>query len=348
VTTTRTVFDRLGRLFARTDLHRTYRFSQPVFRLGGSERRALREILRTGWVSNGEHVRRLERHFIERFGVKHAIACANCTQGLVIAVRAAGLAGARVALPAFTWPSTLYALLLNHCTPIFADIDADSWLIDLRSVRRRFDAVVAVDTFGNEAAVRAHVPVIYDAAHGYGLPRLGRRGIAEVVSLSFTKLPTAGEGGVILTNDTVLAREALELRRLSSRMLELSAVLGLSSIAHYNEYQLQKLQVIERYRKLLRVPFTEQAVPSVTNHSVFAIRFESPRLRDQVHRALSEQGFETKIYYDPLVRTLPNTEHVYRRVLALPAYPQMIGKVRRICGIIDRVARSGAVGKATR
>jgi len=344
----RTIFDRLGILFEKTDVRRTFRFSRPALPVGAIPYRTFQDILRSGWVSNSDHVRRLERHFLDRFGVKHAIACSNCTQGLVIALRAAGLAGARVAVPAFTWPSTLYALLLNHCRPVFADIDAESWLIDLRSVRTRIDAIVAVDTFGNEASVTTDRPVIYDAAHGYALPRLGHRGLAEVVSLSFTKLPTAGEGGVILTNDSSLAREATELRRLSARMLEFAAVLALTSIRHYGAAHLHRLQAIERYRKLLRIPCREQAVPRATNHSVFAIRFESATARDRAHQALAEHGFETKVYYEPLAPGPPVTQHVYRRVLALPTHAEITGKIRHICEIINRAARPESEGARRR
>ena len=296
-------------------------------------------MLKSGWISSGEWVRKLEAHFAERSGVTHAISTSNGTQALIIAIRAAGLAGARIALPAFTWPSTLYGLLLNRCTPVFADIDPDSWLIDLGSVRSRYDAVLAVDTFGNEARVNAKVPVIYDGAHGYGLPRLGRRGLAEVVSLSSSKLPTAGEGGMILTNDAAVAREAIELRRLSARMPEFSGILAASSIAQYATNHLKQLQVIERYRKLLRVPVTEQAVPRATNHSLFAVAFQSRAVRDRAHAALAAQGYEAKIYYDPLVRGLPVTEAVYERILALPTYPEILGQVRRICTIINRAQR---------
>jgi dTDP-4-amino-4,6-dideoxygalactose transaminase len=332
----KTVFDRLGPLFERTDVRRPHRFSRPALRLRPSDHRAIRDVLRSGWISNSGHVRLLEQHFAERFGVKHAIACANCTQALVISVRAAGLAGARVALPAFTWPSTLYALLLNHCVPVFADIHPDTWLIDLASVTKRYDAVVAVDTFGNQSSVKTTLPVVYDAAHGYGLPKLGHRGLVEVVSLSFTKLPTAGEGGMILTNDATLAREATELRRLSARMLEFAGIVGLRSIADYRENHLKRLQIIERYRKLLRARFREQGIRTATNHSVFVIQFDSSERRDRAYEALAERGFETKIYYDPLVRGLPVTEQVFGRVLALPAHPEMMGKVREICYIINK------------
>jgi dTDP-4-amino-4,6-dideoxygalactose transaminase len=335
-----TAFQRLGLLFARPESSPQTRFGRPTFRLGRDEHRAIRETLRTGWVSNGEHVRRLEQHFMDRFRVRHAIATSNCTQGLVIALRSAGLTGARVALPAFTWPSTLYALLQNHCTPVFADVDPETWLVDLASVRKKVDAVVAVDCFGSEAAVKAKVPVIYDAAHGYGLPRLGRRGLVEVVSLSFTKLPTAGEGGMILTNDARIAREALELRRLSARMLEFAAVVGLNSVTHYDATYLAKLQVIERYRKLLRVPFREQGVPRASNYSVFSVTFDQKAVRDRVARALAERGFETKVYYDPLVRGLKHTEAVYERILALPTYPEIARKVGQICAIVNRAAAS--------
>jgi len=332
------IFDRLGPLFERVDIRRTHRFSRPSLRPSAKEMSAFRDILKSGWVSNGEWVRRLEQHFEETFGVKHAIATSSCTQALVIAIRAAGLAGARVALPAFTWPSTLYGLLLNQCTPVFADIDPRTWLIDLSSVKKQYDAVIAVDTFGNAASVLAKTPVIYDAAHGYGLPRLGRRGLVEVVSLSFTKLPTAGEGGMLLTNDATIAREALELRRLSARMLEFAAVLAANSIAYYEENQVKRKQVIDLYRKLLRVPYVEQAAPRATNHSVYAIVFRETAARDRAYAALADARYETKIYYDPLVRKLPVTEYIYSRVLALPAYPQMRGRVRDIARIVNSVA----------
>ena len=149
---------------------------------------------------------------------------------------------------------------------------------------------------------------------------------------------------MILTNDSALAREATELRRLSARMLEMAGVIGLNSVAHYEETYLKKLQVTERYRKLLRAGFREQAVPRASNHSVFAIRLDTPAVRDRIHAALSDRGFETKVYYDPLAVGLPNTDYVYNRLLALPTYPQMMGKVRQICDIINRAARGRGVG----
>ena len=100
----------------------------------------------------------------------------------------------------------------------------------------------------------------------------------------------------------------------------------------------------ERYRKLLRAGFREQAVPRASNHSVFAIRLDTPAVRDRIHAALSDRGFETKVYYDPLAVGLPNTDYIYNRLLALPTYPQMMGKVRQICDIINRAARGRGVG----
>lgn len=300
------------------------RFAYPAIDFDDETILQFREIFKSGWVSNSEHVRELENHFCHIYGIKHAIACCNATQGLTIAISAAGWKNKKVAVPAFTWPSTVYAIIHNSCEPIFGDIDLNSWALDLKSIREPYDAIVPVDIFGNQVDTRdSGLPAIYDAAHAYGLPLLGKRGLAEVVSMSHTKYPTASEGGIILTNNDKLAERAIEERRLAARMSEFNAIIGLNSIRKYEYFKKQRKLIIERYLNEIKIPFSVQKIISYTNNSVFAILLDV-KLRDKVAAYLRDKlDLEIKIYYEPLISGLPNTDHIYKRILALPTHFRM-------------------------
>ena len=200
--------------------------------------REIEGILLSGWVSIGEYVEALESYFKKTYRMKYAIGCNSATQGLTIAIKAAGWHNKHVHMPAFTWPSTLYAVKCSNNIPIFHDIDPDSWLMDDDFGKlTEDDCIVPVDIFGNMAEHSDNFAIentIIDAAHGFGLECLGKRGIAEVVSLSFTKVVTGMEGGMILTDDDELAETATELRRLSARMGEINALIAMESIRNYD------------------------------------------------------------------------------------------------------------------
>ncbi len=301
------------------------RFAYPAIDFDAQTILHFAEIFQSGWVSNSEHVRNLEKHFIEKFNVKYAIACCNATQGLSIALTAADWKNKKVLVPAFTWPSTVYAIERNSCIPVYADINAETWAIDVNSSTEKFDAVVPVDIFGNmvEPELLADIPVIYDAAHGYGLPRLGHRGLAEVVSMSHTKYPTASEGGILLTNDPTIAKNATELRRLAARMSEFNAIIGLNSIRNYEHWRIKRNELIQHYLDEIKHPFDLQKIPHATNNSVFALLFE-PELRNRIVNNLTDKlQLEIKVYYEPLARGLKNTEYVFSRILALPTHMKM-------------------------
>jgi len=300
------------------------RFAYPAIDFDDEAILQFKEIFKSGWVSNAGHVRELEEHFCRTYGVKHAIACCNATQGLTIAISAAGWKNMKVAVPAFTWPSTVYAVIHNSCEPVYGDVDPKTWALDLESIRGDYDAVLPVDIFGNQVNVsNTRLPVIYDAAHAYGLPLLGKRGLAEVVSMSHTKYPTASEGGIILTNDDSLAERATEERRLAARMSEFNAIIGLNSIRKYEYFKKQRRAIIDRYLNEIKVPFSAQKIISYTNNSVFAILLDV-KLRDKIADYLREKlDLEVKIYYEPLISGLPNTEYIYKRILALPTHIRM-------------------------
>lgn len=322
-------------------------FSKPTICLEESDYQEIRKIISSGWVSIGENVEKLEAEFKHRYQVKHAIACSSCTQGLVVAMKAAGWRNKRIAVQPFTWPSTIYAIESNiGNVPIFCDIDPETWLIELGELPSdTYDAVLAVDTFGNQGDIKTNKPIIYDAAHGFGLKDLGHRGIAEVVSFSFTKVVSAAEGGIILTNDNCLAETAQELRRLSCRMPEINAVIALRSLENYEKNQDAKMRIIDGYLKHFEFQYHTQRIPTCTNHSVFSILLDSTDERDAIAHALKKAGVEFKTYYEPMVLGLKNVDSIYSRILSLPVYPQIATVQDKICAIINAAAKKANSAK---
>jgi dTDP-4-amino-4,6-dideoxygalactose transaminase len=321
-------------------------FGNPMLRVDGELTRTIDAILKSGWVSIGEYVEALEEHFRKLTGVKHAIGTNSATTGLIIAVKAAGWENQTVALPAFTWPSTLYAVKCNGNTPVFWDIDNDTWLAQSCDSKPAEKAIV-VDTFGSEFPIQQsknHKSLIIDAAHGYGLPNLGKRGIAEVVSLSFTEVVTGMEGGMILADDDTLAETATELRRLSGRMGEINAAIALKSAMGYDPNPTQF--AVNHYKKHITVPYKCQESVTDTNNSVFSLLFKDSNVRDTIRIALEKYGVETKVYYDPLISGLPNTDDIYRRILSLPTHSEAIEHQDKIIEIINGAGRAaGTPGK---
>jgi len=322
-------------------------FSKPEIKLTLNDMKELGRIINSGWFCKGEYIHELEEHFKSKFGVQNAVACSNCTQGLVIAFKSLKVKGKAILLPAFTWPSTLYALECNNNIPIWCDIDIDSWDLDrdLLDVTTSecpiWDAQISVDTFGNESWISAKdkfgydIPTIYDAAHGYGLNNLGHRGDIEVVSMSFTKPATAMQGGMILFNDDDLYEDIQEYVDLTAKTTEVNAYVGLKSVKQFDSIMKVKAEIRQMYREFITVPFTEQKIDTDSNYSTFSILFNSEKKRNAVVRAFTNSNIGVKIYYEPLIKGLKNTDKVYRRIISLPTYEEMIPEVKRIAKLIN-------------
>ena len=297
----------------------------------------IRDIIQSGWVSRGKYVESLQDEFRLKYGVKHALACASATSGLIISVKAAGWHNETVKMPAFTWPSTCYAAECNGNEIKYLDIDPDTWLASASGTFQA-EPTILVDTFGSQAGKVSYDPgIIYDAAHGFDLPNLGHRGIAEVISFSFTKNVTAMEGGMILTNDDKFATKAKELIRLSARMEEINAFIAMESMLTYDTIERQAHQKhIDTYLEVLPDNIQRQSIPVATNNSVFAVKFEDTSTRDKVYEILKDHNIETKIYYRPIVKGLKHTDDLYSKILALPIHSKL-KDVPYICDLINSV-----------
>jgi perosamine synthetase len=195
--------------------------------LGEEEWQALREPLFNGWVTQGPKVKEFEQLFASRHQVKHALAVSNCTTALHLALLASDIGpGDEVLLPAFTWIATANAVLYCGATPVFVDIDPSTFNIKVSDIKAKLNAktkaIIPVHLFGLCAdideikKIAPHLKIIEDGACAAGASYKGRPAgsLGDLGCFSFhpRKSITTGEGGMITTNDDVLAKKIDILR----------------------------------------------------------------------------------------------------------------------------------------
>jgi len=214
--------------------HRNVPISLPS--MGEEEWQALRDPVFSGWVTQGPRVAAFEEAFAARHGVRHAIAVSSATTGLHLALIALGIQpGDEVIVPAFTWVATANVVLYCGATPVFVDVDRETFNLTVEQVARRLTsrtrAVIPVHLFGLCAdidALRASLPpsvaILEDAACAAGASYNGRSagGLGDVAVFSFhpRKSITTGEGGMITTDRDDLAAPMRRLRNHAASISE--------------------------------------------------------------------------------------------------------------------------------
>jgi dTDP-4-amino-4,6-dideoxygalactose transaminase len=184
-----------------------------------NEDRALKEVLeiRVWWRTPGTRTLEFEKSFAKFHGARHAIAVTNGTAALEVAVASLGFgAGDEVIVPNFTFVATASAVLFANALPVLVDVDPETYCIDPDlvedAITSRTRAIIAVHMGGHPAdldrlkriASRKRLALIEDSAHAHASEwrgqRVGTFGVAGTFSFQASKLMTAGEGGMIISN----------------------------------------------------------------------------------------------------------------------------------------------------
>ena len=203
---------------------------------GEEEWQAVREPLMSGWITQGPKVAEFEKMFANRHETSHALAVTSCTTGMHLVLAGLGIGpGDEVIVPAFTWVSTANVVLYCGATPIFVDVSRETFNIDVAQIADKITkhtkAVMAVHLFGLCAdidAIKAIIPsdvvIIEDAACGAGALYKGRSAGALGMAASFSFHPrksiTTGEGGMVTTNDSMLADRMNQMRNHGATLSE--------------------------------------------------------------------------------------------------------------------------------
>jgi dTDP-4-amino-4,6-dideoxygalactose transaminase len=295
----------------------------------------INDILDRRWLTNsGPYVKAFERQVAEMVGVKHCIAMCNGTVALEIAIRALGLTG-EVIVPSMTFIATAHALQWQEITPVFCDIDPESYTIDPDRVEEMITpyttGIIGVHLWGRpcdvealaEIARRRNLRLLYDAAHAFGCSYKGRMiggfGDAEVLSFHATKFINTLEGGAVLTNDDDLATKIRLMKNFgfggldnvvyigtNGKMNEVSAAMGLTSLESLDEFVAVNCRNYKLYQqKLAEIPGVRLLTYDETernNYQYIVLEVDEAMTgvsRDQMAEILNAENVIARRYFYP-------------------------------------------------
>lgn len=295
---------------------------------------AIKPIFESRWLTNAGPV---HNDFAEKvkgyLGAENISLFTNGHLALCIAIRALGLSGEVITTP-FTFASTTHAIVDCGLTPVFCDVNPDTYTIDADKIEAlitdKTSAIMPVHVYGNvcdvdkiEAIAKKHnLKVIYDAAHVFGV-KVGDKGIGtfgDVSMFSFhaTKVFNTIEGGCLTYSDKSLEAKINSLRNFgltgpesvdilgtNAKMNEFQAAMGLCNLKHIDR-ELQKRALAEnRYRERLSgidgIKLSPVQVGVTHNHAYFPAQFDGYKYnRDEVADRLSAENIFARKYFYPI------------------------------------------------
>jgi perosamine synthetase len=294
--------------------------------LGAEEEAAVLRVLASARLTQGEYVAAFEQRFAELCQVREAVAVSSGTAALHLALLAHNIGpGDEVITTAFSFAATANVILLVGATPVFVDIEPDTYTIDPIQVQaalsRRTKAIIAVHLYGHpcdmsrlrQLAEAYSLVLIENASQAHAAAINGRPvGSFGTGCFSFyaTKNMTTGEGGMVTTNDPAIAEQMRLLRNhgqeapyyhialgYNLRMTELQAALGLAQLEKLESFTQRRIAnatfLTERLKGAVQTPIVRPGYRHVYHR--YTIRV--PSHRNEWAVKLRTQGIDTAIHY---------------------------------------------------
>jgi perosamine synthetase len=300
------------------------------------------DAARYGWNQKWNvYIKRFEASFAEYLEIKYALSTSCCTGAMHLALLALGIGpGDEVIVPDITWVATANAVVYVGATPIFADIEPDSWCLDPNSfeklINERTRAVMPVHLYGHparmdkitEIARKHNLYVIEDAAPAIGAEFKGQKtgtfGDFAAFSFQGAKLVVTGEGGVLVTNNDELYRRVYSLWDQGRtpgtfwineigwkyKMSNIQAAIGLGQLERVDELIEAKRRIFSWYAEgLQNVPYIKlnQEMPwarSIYWMTSIILDENATVTRDELRDALKEQNIDTRLVF-PAISQYP-------------------------------------------
>ena len=308
--------------------------------IGDDEREAVDRVLRSGMVAQGPEVAAFEAEFSQHFVQGRAVVAVNSgTAGLHLGLLASGVgAGDEVIVPSFTFAATGNSVALTGATPVFADIEPDTFTLDPASVEASITSktkgIMPVHLYGHPAHMRElqaiadkHGVALYeDAAQAHGAALDGRPvgtfGAFAMFSLYPTKNMTSGEGGMISAANAEIARNARLLRNqgmerqyenevigFNARMTDIHAAIGRVQLTKVNAWTATRQTNAAFLDANLAGVVVPPVLPGATHvYHQYTIRVSDDR--DGFVRALKEEhAVGSGVYYPIPNHRLPSLAH---------------------------------------
>lgn len=299
---------------------------------GAEELDLVKEVLESGYLTQGPKVVEFERLVTEYVGSQHGFATSSATTGIHLALHAVGVKpGDEVVIPDFSFPATANAVIQQGAIPVFVDIDLATFNLDPllleAAITERTSAIMPVHAFGlpadmdpiNAIAKKHNLPVVEDAACALGGTYKGRPagslGSAGVFSFHPRKIITTGEGGMITTSDDALAERIRVLRTHGAvrgshfmsfvdagynyRLSDVLGAIGVAQMARLDYVVKRRQELGLLYASLLEdVPgVAAPTAPAGTQHAFqsFVVLLDETIDRDKVIDLMRERDIETTL-----------------------------------------------------
>ena len=329
--------------------------------VGEQVSQAIQKVLESGWYVLGQENEQFEKEFAKYIGAKFGVGLNSGSDALYLAVKALGIsAGDEVITVSHTMISTVDAITRNGARPIFADIEPETYIIDVSKIEAKITdktrAIIPVHLYGHAAEMGAimeiadknNLYVIEDAcqAHGAEYKHAKVGGIGHVGCFSFypTKnLGAYGDGGMVVTNDEELANKLKKMRNygqskkyyhdfvgVNSRLDEVQAAILRIKLRYLDDWNERRRNLAKLYSDLLKN--TEVITPIEKEYAkhVYHLYVVRHKERDKLQQYLLNHGIQTLIHYPIPVHMqkayktfdkLPVTEKICNEILSLPTYP---------------------------
>jgi dTDP-4-amino-4,6-dideoxygalactose transaminase len=295
--------------------------------LGPEELAAVADVLGSGMIAQGRKVAELEERWAAFVGVEHAVAMANGTLALMSIFTGIGLEpGDEVITVSHTFAATANAILFTGATPVFIDIEPDTFLIDAKKVEAaitpRTRAICPVHLFGLVAdmdmiraiADRHGLVVVEDACQAHGATFRGRKAGSfghGAFSLYATKNMTTAEGGFVTTSDDRLAdwlrlyrnqgmrsRYQFEILGFNFRLTDMAAAIGLAQLAKLERNTARRQEIAADYDAAFAdLPVRLPVTPDGRTHVFHQYTLDVGAQRDAILADLREAGVGADVYY---------------------------------------------------
>lgn len=300
----------------------------------------IQDLWQSHWLTNmGEKHKKLQRALIKYLQVENIDLLTNGHMALELSLQALGLSSGEVITTPFTFASTTHAIVRNGLTPVFCDIDSETFTIDSSKIENlvtdKTVAIMPVHVYGNVCnieeidyiAQKYGLKVIYDAAHAFGVTYngkgIGNYGDVSCFSFHATKVFNTIEGGAVCFHDVDFGRELYRLKNFgikneevvdgvgaNAKMNEFCAAMGLCNLKYIDQEIAKRKKVVERYQYHLnniegiQLNSTQRGVTS--NFAYFPVVFDEKVFgasRNEVYMKLKKKGIGARKYFYPLTNT---------------------------------------------
>ena len=336
------------------------------------------DILSTGFIGEGKYVREFERKFSELTKSDNSVACTSGTDAIELAIRSLNISHGEIIMPSNTFFATAVAVKNCGCDPVLADCSIDDLSLDPKEVRRliteKTKAVIVVHVGGilssrlseiKKICDTHNLPLIEDAAHAHGsYSEIGYAGtIGDIGCFSFfpTKVMTTGEGGMVTTNNDLLANVVRSLKNfgrdnndasrciitqgMNSKINDLTGLLGSLECDRVLDRVQKRNSLLEIYKSNLNNNFkvVTQDGGRCCYYKCIALTENADAVRDAMRKNnITPTG---EVYSNPvhhqkvfLQSGLPNTDWVAKNHVCPPLYPELTPEeVEYICSIMNGV-----------